>query len=196
MPIRCATSGCKDITAHVDFTAIALAAQEAGAEVIGYTSQARFLLNCGLAGLLEQADSAERAHALRLVNEHEMGELFKVLAFATGCARRLRAGGDRLRRRRPEPHAVIRWLIVVFVALLIFNGFHRWLEKIGLGRLPGDFRFRIFGREILPAVCQRGADQPDRAADRQVLLISGAEAGLDRGHLRLLRSPRRSPGPL
>ncbi len=43
---------------------------------------------------------------------------------------------------------MIRWLIVVFVALLIFNGFHRWLEKMGLGRLPGDFRFKVFGREF------------------------------------------------
>jgi Protein of unknown function (DUF2905) len=43
---------------------------------------------------------------------------------------------------------VIRWLIVIFLALLIFNGLHRWLEKIGLGKLPGDFRFRLFGREF------------------------------------------------
>jgi hypothetical protein len=42
---------------------------------------------------------------------------------------------------------VIRWLIVIFLALLIFSGLHRWLERIGLGRLPGDFRFRLFGRE-------------------------------------------------
>lgn len=44
--------------------------------------------------------------------------------------------------------SVIRWLIVIFLALLIFSGLHRWLEKIGLGRLPGDFRFRLFGREF------------------------------------------------
>jgi hypothetical protein len=42
---------------------------------------------------------------------------------------------------------VIRWLIVVFLALLIFSGLHRWLEKLGLGKLPGDFRFRLFGRK-------------------------------------------------
>lgn len=42
---------------------------------------------------------------------------------------------------------MIRWLIVIFLALLIFSGLHRWLERIGLGRLPGDFRFRLFGRE-------------------------------------------------
>jgi hypothetical protein len=42
---------------------------------------------------------------------------------------------------------VIRWLIVVFVALLLFSGLRPWLEKLGLGKLPGDFRFRLFGRE-------------------------------------------------
>ena len=42
---------------------------------------------------------------------------------------------------------MIRWLIVVFLALLIFSGLCPWLEKIGLGKLPGDFRFRLFGRE-------------------------------------------------
>jgi hypothetical protein len=43
---------------------------------------------------------------------------------------------------------VIRWLLVIFFALLIFQGLHRWLEKIGLGRLPGDFRFKLFGRDF------------------------------------------------
>ncbi len=47
--------GEKDITAHVNFTAIALAAQDAGMEVLGYTSQARFLINCGLVELLQVA---------------------------------------------------------------------------------------------------------------------------------------------
>ncbi len=73
--------GEKDITAHVDFTAIALAGQEAGLNVLGYTSQGRFLLNCGLLDGLENASLAERAMAQKLVNEHEMGELFKVMAF-------------------------------------------------------------------------------------------------------------------
>ena len=50
------------------------------------------------------------------------------------------AAGFRLAR-------MIRWLIVVFVALIVFNSIGGWLEKIGLGRLPGDFRFRLFGRE-------------------------------------------------
>jgi hypothetical protein len=42
---------------------------------------------------------------------------------------------------------VIRWLLVVFLALLLFSGLRPWLEKLGLGKLPGDFRFRLFGRE-------------------------------------------------
>ena len=46
-----------------------------------------------------------------------------------------------------EGAIVIRWLVVVFLALLLFSGLRPWLEKLGLGRLPGDFRFRLFGRE-------------------------------------------------
>ncbi len=42
---------------------------------------------------------------------------------------------------------MIRWLIVVFIALLLFSGLRPWLEKFGLGKLPGDFRFRLFGRD-------------------------------------------------
>lgn len=43
---------------------------------------------------------------------------------------------------------MIRWLIVIFLALLLFSGLRPWLEKLGLGRLPGDFKFRLFGREF------------------------------------------------
>jgi SAM-dependent MidA family methyltransferase len=77
--------GAKDITAHVNFSGIALAAQESGLTVLGYTSQARFLINCGLVDLLAAASVGERANAQKLVNEHEMGELFKVIALARGC---------------------------------------------------------------------------------------------------------------
>jgi SAM-dependent MidA family methyltransferase len=77
--------GEKDITAHINFTGIALAAQDAGLEVLGYTSQARFLLNCGVMDLLQGADIPTIAHAQKLIHEHEMGELFKVIAFARGC---------------------------------------------------------------------------------------------------------------
>ena len=78
--------GQKDITAHVDFTAMAVAAQDAGLQVLGYASQGRFLLNCGLAALLEQATLPERIAGQRLLHEHEMGELFKVLALGRGPA--------------------------------------------------------------------------------------------------------------
>jgi SAM-dependent MidA family methyltransferase len=81
-----ADTGLKDITAHVDFTGIALAAQAAGFEVIGYTSQARFLMNCGLLELLQGADVRTTANAQKLLTEHEMGELFKVIGLARGVA--------------------------------------------------------------------------------------------------------------
>lgn len=77
--------GLNDVTAHVDFTAIADAAHEAGLDVLGYTSQAHFLLNCGLLDLLNDEHSHARANeAHRLVSEAEMGELFKVLAVGRG----------------------------------------------------------------------------------------------------------------
>lgn len=90
--------GRKDITAHIDFTGIALAAQEAGDDydcahpahdrhsvgVLGYCTQARFLMNCGMLGLLEAATTPERATAHKLLAEHEMGELFKVLGLYVG----------------------------------------------------------------------------------------------------------------
>jgi SAM-dependent MidA family methyltransferase len=78
--------GDKDITAHVNFSAIALAAQDAGLDVLGYTSQAHFLINCGLPDLLQTADVRTRSNAARLIHEHEMGELFKVLALGRGLA--------------------------------------------------------------------------------------------------------------
>jgi SAM-dependent MidA family methyltransferase len=77
--------GAKDITAHVNFTAIASVAQQHGLDVLGYTSQARFLLNCGLAERMLEAQPAERAATHKLVSEHEMGELFKVIGLAKGC---------------------------------------------------------------------------------------------------------------
>jgi SAM-dependent MidA family methyltransferase len=76
--------GAKDITAHVNFTGIALAGQDAGLQVLGYCNQARFLINCGLATRMEHAPLAQRALAARLIHEHEMGELFKVIGFAVG----------------------------------------------------------------------------------------------------------------
>ena len=77
--------GDKDITAHVNFSAIALAGQDAGLEVIGYTTQARFLMNCGLLEDLHGADARALSAAQKLITEHEMGELFKVIGFGKGC---------------------------------------------------------------------------------------------------------------
>jgi SAM-dependent MidA family methyltransferase len=77
--------GSKDITAHVNFSAIALAGQDAGWQVLGYTSQARFLLNCGLASMMGSAGPRQVAAAGLLINEHEMGELFKVIGFVRGA---------------------------------------------------------------------------------------------------------------
>ncbi|MFM2035993.1 MAG: hypothetical protein RL459_1258 [Pseudomonadota bacterium] len=42
---------------------------------------------------------------------------------------------------------MFRWLIVVFLVLLVINSVSPWLRKLGVGRLPGDFRFRLLGRE-------------------------------------------------
>lgn len=42
---------------------------------------------------------------------------------------------------------MIRWLLTTFIALAILSGSMPWLRKIGIGRLPGDFTLRIFGRE-------------------------------------------------
>ena len=76
--------GHKDITAHVNFTGIAVAAQDAGFDVLGYTTQAHFLINCGLLQKLEQLGQLDRARAAKLMMEHEMGELFKVITLAKG----------------------------------------------------------------------------------------------------------------
>ena len=42
---------------------------------------------------------------------------------------------------------MIRWFIVIFLALIFISWFSPLLHKLGLGKLPGDFRFRLFGRE-------------------------------------------------
>jgi SAM-dependent MidA family methyltransferase len=88
--------GEEDITAHVDFTALAEAAHDAGADVLGYTTQAQFLVNCGITEVLAEtnAENALRyapiaAQAQTLLSPAEMGELFKVLAVGKGLARPL-----------------------------------------------------------------------------------------------------------
>jgi SAM-dependent MidA family methyltransferase len=79
--------GLQDITAHVDFTGIAEAGCEAGLTLLGYTSQAAFLIGGGLEQLMTAPDPEDaRAHleltqqVKKLTSPHEMGELFKVLA--------------------------------------------------------------------------------------------------------------------
>lgn len=41
---------------------------------------------------------------------------------------------------------MIRWVIVIFVGLAIFANILPWLQKLGIGKLPGDLRFRLFGK--------------------------------------------------
>ena len=78
--------GLQDITAHVDFTALAVAAQDGGLDVLAYTSQAGFLVGAGIGELLLRSDPADAATFLpqsnalqKLLSPAEMGELFKVL---------------------------------------------------------------------------------------------------------------------
>ena len=42
---------------------------------------------------------------------------------------------------------MLRWLLVTSLALVVFSGLQPWLQKLGFGKLPGDLRFRLFGRE-------------------------------------------------
>jgi len=97
--------GLQDITAHVDFSALARAATAAGLDVLGYASQAQFLVNCGITELLEREDPADpkrylpaAAAAQKLLMPSEMGELFKVLAVGKGVEDALRGFRDGDRR--------------------------------------------------------------------------------------------------
>lgn len=93
--------GLKDLTAHVNFTGVAVAAQDAGFDVLGYTSQAHFLINCGLAAKMETLDVIARSKAAKLMLEHEMGEFFKAIMLAKGVPFWDAAGfvqGDRMHR--------------------------------------------------------------------------------------------------
>jgi len=93
--------GLNDITAHVDWSAIAATAHAEGLDVLGYTTQANFLINCGLLDMLARDHAPEQTSAVqRLLSESEMGELFKVLAIGRGVSEPLLglARGDRLDR--------------------------------------------------------------------------------------------------
>jgi SAM-dependent MidA family methyltransferase len=83
--------GLQDITAHVDFTAIAEAGIAADCELLGYTTQANFLLSAGIADAIAQHDPSDTARYLaitnqaqRLLSPAEMGEFFKVIGFGKG----------------------------------------------------------------------------------------------------------------
>lgn len=83
--------GLQDITAHVDFSAVDAAARAAGLEPLGYTSQANFLISCGLPEIAmrgprdDALEWARQAATLQqLVSEAQMGELFKAIAFGRG----------------------------------------------------------------------------------------------------------------
>ncbi|HLD10378.1 MAG TPA: SAM-dependent methyltransferase, partial [Methylophilaceae bacterium] len=96
--------GLQDITAHVDFTGIAETAVANGLQLLGYSGQAQFLINCGITDLLTQippGDSAKylplAAQAQKLLSPAEMGELFKIIALGKGLNQPLLgfARGDR-----------------------------------------------------------------------------------------------------
>ena len=83
--------GVQDITAHVNFSAMMDAARSAGLEIEGFTTQARFLIACGITDRLGEIDPANAVQYLPLANQAqrllspaEMGELFKVLAVGRG----------------------------------------------------------------------------------------------------------------
>ncbi len=83
--------GLQDITAHVDFTAIAEAAIDHGAHFLGYTSQAHFLFNNGVMDFLKEVSPDDlkaylplSAQLQKLTSPAEMGELFKVIALGKG----------------------------------------------------------------------------------------------------------------
>ena len=97
--------GLQDITAHIDFSAIAMAGIEGGLELLGYNSQAMFLLGCGLdeiAAGIDQSDPRSYLQFTQAVKKltlpHEMGELFKVLALGRGIDTSL--VGFRIQNRR------------------------------------------------------------------------------------------------
>jgi SAM-dependent MidA family methyltransferase len=85
--------GISDITSHIDFTAIAEAGFDSGLDVLGYASQASFLINCGIGELLTARQQAGGAQSVRasgalqtLIAPGEMGELFKVIALGRGVS--------------------------------------------------------------------------------------------------------------
>jgi SAM-dependent MidA family methyltransferase len=98
--------GLQDVTAHVDFTAVAEAAIDAGLTLLGYATQAQFLVNCGIAQMLSRTPADDvsaylplAAGVQKLLSPAEMGELFKVIALGRGIGGPLTgfAAGDKSR---------------------------------------------------------------------------------------------------
>jgi len=98
--------GLQDITAHVDFTAVAESAIDQGANLLGYTSQAHFLMNGGITDFISQVSPDNlreylplSAQIQKLTSPAEMGELFKVIALGKGIDAPLHnfLAGDRSR---------------------------------------------------------------------------------------------------
>jgi SAM-dependent MidA family methyltransferase len=95
--------GLQDITSHVDFTAVATAGIESGLKLLGYTTQAHFLVNAGITEILSHTAPEDAgvylplsAQAQQLLSPAEMGELFKVIALGRGIGEPLRgfSAGD------------------------------------------------------------------------------------------------------
>jgi SAM-dependent MidA family methyltransferase len=83
-------AGLQDVTTHVDFTAVGDAAIDCGLQVVGYSHQAQFLMNCGILKLLENIEDKQSKAYFNLTQQvkillmpQEMGEIFKVMALAT-----------------------------------------------------------------------------------------------------------------
>ncbi|WP_047249827.1 class I SAM-dependent methyltransferase [Chromobacterium subtsugae] len=83
--------GLMDLTCHVDFSAVAQSGLDAGLDLIGYASQAQFLLNCGIVEALQRLDPNDVKAYLpvakavqRLLSPQEMGETFKAIGFGKG----------------------------------------------------------------------------------------------------------------
>jgi SAM-dependent MidA family methyltransferase len=95
--------GLQDITSHVDFTAVAKAAIDCGLQLLGYSTQAQFLISLGITDLMALTSAEDAAaylplaaQAQKLLSPAEMGELFKVMALGRGIDRALQGfrGGD------------------------------------------------------------------------------------------------------
>jgi hypothetical protein len=150
--------------------------------VLGYTTQARFLLNCGLVRLMEHRQRGRARDALKLLMEHEMGELFKVL----GCCRGRRRGNRWALLRataatRPMmAPRMIRWLIVIFLALVLISWFTPLLRKLALGKPARGLPLpAVWPRVVHSAGVHRGAELGGRV-DFAAGLTAARHAGLHR----------------